>query len=485
MLWSHDHCAAWLSSLGMDWAAHVIHRLELDGPNLLAACKGDKTSWAQTEGFEDLKTILSRAASGGSFDRDKARGRAKLRFDPPKDRQALHLDVTRVGAALTAAAEGYVESPWLCGEAAPASESSEDAVWDRLAAMLWGGFSGDALGMPVQWFYNPPQDIQHAFPGGVKGYEDPPEYHATNTVTAAFWNSDREGCRNVVGSSILHGKAHLWQTPHTHYHAGLRAGENTLTALLVQVLLRQLAETGQYDTTEWLHRYVMFMTTPGSHNDSYADCFHIQFFRNYANGVPIQKCAGEQNHSTAALGPFCSILPLVALAYTGGGSEARATEAIMAHISSTHRSARLHAAAKVYIRLLFDLLNGKALRPSIAAAAAEMGIDLPALAAMNLPDLEVATQCFGLSCYVHETFPLVLYLAYKYNEPNALKTALLANSNCGGNTTHRGIVLGALLGAAHGTTALPPDGELRCGLVAQSALSADIKACLQTLRTQP
>ena len=61
---------------------------------------------------------------------------------------------------------------------------------------------------------------------------------------------------------------------------------------------RQLAETGSYDTRESLERYVRFMTTAGSHNDSYADCFHVQFFYNWARGVAVERCAGEQNHST-------------------------------------------------------------------------------------------------------------------------------------------------------------------------------------------
>ena len=60
----------------------------------------------------------------------------------------------------------------------------------------------------------------------------------------------------------------------------------------------------------------------------------------------------------------------------------------------------------------------------------------------------MAKECFGLSCYVHETMPLVLYLAYKHSEPTpqAIKAALLANANIGGNTTHRGFVLGVLPG---------------------------------------
>jgi hypothetical protein len=33
------------------------------------------------------------------------------------------------------------------------------------------------------------------------------------------------------------------------------------------------------------------MTTPGTHNDTYAESFHRDFFKNYAAGVPADKCA--------------------------------------------------------------------------------------------------------------------------------------------------------------------------------------------------
>ena len=51
---------------------------------------------------------------------------------------------------------------------------------------------------------------------------------------------------------------------------------------------------------------------------------------------------------------------------------------------------------------------------------------------------------------VHDSLPAVLFLAYKYADPDQARKALLANTNVGGNTVHRGAILGAILGAAHG-----------------------------------
>lgn len=45
-------------------------------------------------------------------------------------------------------------------------------------------------------------------------------------------------------------------------------------------------------------------------------------------------------------------------------------------------------------------------------------------------------------------------MAHKYS--GSIEQALLANANCGGENVHRGIVLGALFGAAEGYKAIDP-----------------------------
>lgn len=60
-----------------------------------------------------------------------------------------------------------------------------------------------------------------------------------------------------------------------------------------------------YDPTGFLEDYVKFMTTPGSHNDTYAESFHRDFFKNWAAGVPPEQCSrGTEGHNTAQIGGF-------------------------------------------------------------------------------------------------------------------------------------------------------------------------------------
>jgi ADP-ribosyl-[dinitrogen reductase] hydrolase len=51
-----------------------------------------------------------------------------------------------------------------------------------------------------------------------------------------------------------------------------------------------------------------------------------------------------------------------------------------------------------------------------------------------------------------QSFPALLVFAYKYAD--SFEAAVLANANAGGENVARGSLLGALLGAAHGTSRL-------------------------------
>lgn len=79
---------------------------------------------------------------------------------------------------------------------------------------------------------------------------------------------------DASGDIINHGKHDFWGKPGTHYHQGMKAGENTLNALCARVVMRGMAEAKGYDSARFLDDYVKFMTTPGSHNDTYAESFH-------------------------------------------------------------------------------------------------------------------------------------------------------------------------------------------------------------------
>ena len=62
------------------------------------------------------------------------------------------------------------------------------------------------------------------------------------------------------------------------------AGDNTLNTLCARVLLRDMVKNKGFNSQSFLREYVAFMTTPGTHRDTYAESFHREFFKNFSQG---------------------------------------------------------------------------------------------------------------------------------------------------------------------------------------------------------
>jgi len=329
---------------------------------------------------------------------------------------------------------------------------------ERLRGALWGMFVGDALAMPVHWYYDVTA-LQRDF-GTVRDYQSPHEFHPSSIVSLASTGAAGRGCQEgeVVGSIILHGKKQLWAQPNRHYHYGLRAGDNTLNLLCVQVLLRTMNSTGRYDSGDFLREYIAFMTTPNSHNDTYAESYHRDFFANYSRGLSPDQCAGAESHDTASIGGLVTLPPVI-FAALRETDQAAVDRTLLAHLRLTHRSAKLERYALALGRLLPRLLTepGSQVGRLACGVAESLGFAATRLVEqMNRQrrsDTHVIGGLISPACYIEHSFPAVLYLAARY--PDDFEAALVANTNVGGDNCHRGALLGALLGAALGYRAIP------------------------------
>ena len=61
------------------------------------------------------------------------------------------------------------------------------------------------------------------------------------------------------------------------------------------------------------------------------------------------------------------------------------------------------------------------------------------------PDRVIIGTILSPACYIDQAFPAALYLAWKYHDD--LNAAILANARVGGDSCHRGAVIGSLVGA--------------------------------------
>lgn len=327
----------------------------------------------------------------------------------------------------------------------------------RAAASLLSMFVGDSLAMPVHWYYNP-MDIFKQFSGGITKLEDAPKHHPSSIMSL---HSTKQGGRDsrrskkpqkeIVGDVILKGKQQFWNQSNQHYHQGMRAGENTLNAHCARMIMRTLAANdGHYDEDLFLDAYIDLMTAdPALHPDTYAESYHRGFFANLSAGKARNKC-GAVTHDTASIGGLVTIAPIVISERLRGTSLETVQTICHQHLQLTHPDEFLAKVCGDYVGLLDALLfrsEADSAQEIIAAwAKRSIGMAMPELLGKVHSDNDVVGRLFSSACYISDSWPSLLYLAYKYAEkPEA---GLMANANLGGDNVHRGTVLGAIFGLA-------------------------------------
>jgi ADP-ribosyl-[dinitrogen reductase] hydrolase len=341
---------------------------------------------------------------------------------------------------------------------------------DKIKGSLLGSFIGDALSMPVHWYYNQ-LDIKKDFGGWISNYEAPQSQHPTSIMHAASTGGQGRGNQSgdIIGSLILHDKKSFWGKEKVHYHQGMKKGMNTLNSHVTRLLLRYMSQQKEYTPLGFLEEYIKFMTTPQSHPDTYAESYHREFFKNVKLGKSPLECAGDEGHDTASVGGLVTV-PVVALYYFYKGTDRPDyIKACLQHISTTHKSSTLNDYSKIYLNLFFDILSHpvhpipiEELKNMINLACKSLPEPFDVLRLIQefpendpLVDTKIVGRMFSPACYIQDSLPSTFYFAAKYCD-KGLDKALLANANVGGDNCHRGSVLGALLGAALGEKIIPP-----------------------------
>lgn len=313
---------------------------------------------------------------------------------------------------------------------------------ERVSGAMFGMFIGDALAMPVHWYYDT-QALQEDY-GKVSDYLQPRNPHPDSILWRSSYTPSKKSC------DILHGQGQYWGKRDIHYHQFLRAGENTLNLQLARELLLLLQRDGRYSADSWLDCLMAFMTTPGCHNDTYIEEYLRHFFNNFGNGKKPSQCGRlDEKH----IGGFSLMLPLT-IAFSRNPDHAKETS--LRHLALTHGGTAMRKWGALLTTTLLDLLRGESLHQAITAGGedASLGIDPQILEALiPYPDATVVGRHFSSACYVDHAVPATLYLALKYC--TSPEQGLIANTMCGGDNSGRGAVLGALLGAMNGLLGWP------------------------------
>lgn len=302
-------------------------------------------------------------------------------------------------------------------------------------------FIGDALAMPVHWYYNT-MALKMDY-GTVRDYLPPKNPHPDSILDRSSYTPFNEK------GDILHDQAQYWGKPGIHYHQFLKAGENTLNLKLARLLIDSLNERGGYDADDYLDRFISFMITPGNHRDTYVEEYLRAFFDRYARGNSPQNCGIPEKH----IGGLSGLAPII-VSYRKHPDLAR--QKAREHLALTHLGPAMEDAADWFADVLLKVLDGAPLRKVLEQGIASRAFsfyDHPFEKWLPESDERVIGQYVSPACYVADSIPAVTFLALKYHDDP--EGGLVANTNVGGDNAYRGVVLGALLGAENGLDALP------------------------------
>ena len=322
-------------------------------------------------------------------------------------------------------------------------------------------YVADALAMPVHWYYRP-YDIQLQFPDGITDFEAAPKYHPSSIMSLHSTNGGgrrSKGSNNgkeIIGDVILKGKRDKWGVPNTHYHDGMPAGSNTLNAHCARAVTRALTtNSARYSQSAFFESYISLLTSdPPEHPDTYAESYHRAFFANLENGVPPNKC-GSKTHDTASIGGLVTLAPIVISERFAGTSLETTKKICMEHLWLTHPDKALSQISDDYVSLLDALLfrneqqKPHFLKELLSKQFTDLNFEQLETKARD-GDEAIVGQLFSKACYISDSWPSVLYLAYRYNVD--ILGGLISNTNLGGDNVHRGSILGILLGIANAET---------------------------------
>jgi ADP-ribosylglycohydrolase len=291
----------------------------------------------------------------------------------------------------------------------------------------------DAVAMPVHWYYDRAALARDY--GTISGYLAPKNPHPDSIL----WRSEYTPL-NAKGE-ILHDQAIYWGQRGIHYHQFLQAGENTLNFQLSRILHDQTLRQGHYDADAWLETYIDFMLTPGRHRDTYVEEYHRHFFTNYARGRKPRSCGCQDVH-------IGGLVPVPALFDALDLDAGKLRQVVQEHVGLTHQDKDVLRAADVLVRILIAVRSGRYLRDSILEEAPDWISSAKVSRWLREPDQVVVGQRLSPACYIPDAFPASLYLAWKYADD--FSAGICANAQVGGDSCHRGSVVGALLGLANG-----------------------------------
>jgi len=226
-------------------------------------------------------------------------------------------------------------------------------------------------------------------------------------------------------------------------HGNKTAGDSSAYGELCLLMLRHLAQHGQFNRIEYQTEYRNHFGPGGSYT-GYIDSPTRQTLQTLLQLKPEEfpEISGADDDQFAAL----ATIPVVVAVHTGS-QEALSTK-IEQVVRLTNHNDTAVAAAQYAASVLFAVLNGKSIPQALATALPYAGEKLAPLVEEALHtrtlDSEAIAKRFGTACHVLEGMPIIVHIA---QHAANYRTAIKENIRIGGDSCGRAIMLGAITAA--------------------------------------
>ena len=326
---------------------------------------------------------------------------------------------------------------------------------DRVSGAIMGALIGDALGLGCHWYYDL-AELREDYGPWINGYTTP--------------KPDR-------------------------YHGGMSAGQISQTGLIFVMLLRSLAEHGEYREEDFTRRldeelFPLLNGTPVYGPGGYtSQSIREAYRRRVEQGKTWRETGGHADTTEAAE-------RAIGLAAHYANQPRKVAETVSANCLLTQGDEAIVAMTTAYNVILSRLIAGEKLTPAISDTLMQLvqSGELPfhsvtksnlapprpgdpdppragrfsspdalltphyvALAAID-PDIRIepawkVSIVYGMPCAIYHQLPAAYYLAARFADD--FESAVLHAVNGGGQNMSRAMLTGALVGAQVGVEGIP------------------------------
>ncbi|MBY0498157.1 MAG: ADP-ribosylglycohydrolase family protein [Nitrosomonas sp.] len=294
---------------------------------------------------------------------------------------------------------------------------------DPRAAAILGALIADSASLGLHWLYDPERIAQ-----------------IEKTKGLTFLQPDAHDYAGVSGYFA---------------HGGKTAGDSSGYGELCLLMLRHVAQHGEFDRVAYQTEYRKYLG-PGGAYVGYVDSPTRQTLRTLLALKPEE----FPQYSGADDDQFAALATIPVIVATHAGSQQALMTQIERVVRLTNHNDTAVAAAQYAGCVLFNVLQGKSIVEALVGALPSAGEKLALLVEEALQtcilDSAAVAKRFGTACHVLEGVPVIAHIV-RY-APD-YRTAIEENIRIGGDSCGRAIMLGAIM-AAHAAQQDPQSASI-------------------------